>query len=756
MSSRNFVKVVAVVATLSGLVAGGGCRKHMPHAFTWPATGDIIPTHPKPPSCGYYKDWDPYSATIELTPLTDVNPVGSQHILVATVRDKHGDPLPNRRVEWIISQGSVGDIIEVDSSGWRASRGYKVDNSFAVSHTNNKHRVLDRGNDDPSDDVHLTPGQTWCVISSPVEGTTHIIAYAPGIYDWRNHKVFATKHWYDAQWEFPPPGTNPIGTQHEFTTRVMRASDRTPLEGQEVTYEIVDGPAGTFDPGGERRATVVTDSDGRATVTLNQDEPAEGTNNIRITVAGGEDRRAPMAEGRTSKTWIGPRIAIQKSAPARALINEEFQYSIVVSNPSQVNAEDVVVTDDLPDGIEYVSSSPSAQVSGQSLSWSLGRVGPNASEAITLTVRGTRVGQFTNCADVRAEHGLEGRDCAETRIAAPELVVEKQCPTEVLICDPIPIALIVRNTGDGPATNVRLVDELPEGLATQDGQRSLTVDIGTLEPGQSRQVDLVLEADRTGTFENRATVTADGGLSDEASCTIVVRQPILEVSKEAPAERFIGRSTEYRITVANSGDAPANQTVLTDTVPEAMEFVSASDGGQFSNNVVTWNLGTINPGDSRSVTVTLRPTRRGDFRNVASARAICAEDTAEAHMEARGVPAILLEVVDDPDPIEVGTTTIYTISVTNQGTADGTNIVIVCRLPSEQEHVASDGPTRATVEDRVVTFAPLPQLDPKDVAVYRVEVRGLAEGDVRFTVELTSDQLVSPPVLETEATYIYE
>src|SRR5690606_9048951 len=120
---------------------------------------------------------------------------------------------------------SVGDIVEVDESGFRASRGYKVDNHFAVSHTNNFAHVLDRGNNDASDDIHLTPGQTWCVVTSPVEGDTHVVAYAPGIYAWDKHKVFAVKHWYDVKWEWPPAATNPTGTTHQFVTKVMKYSD---------------------------------------------------------------------------------------------------------------------------------------------------------------------------------------------------------------------------------------------------------------------------------------------------------------------------------------------------------------------------------------------------------------------------------------------------------------------------------------------------------------------------------------------------
>jgi hypothetical protein len=61
---------------------------------------------------------------------------------------------------------------------------------------------------------------------------------------------------------------------------------------------------------------------------------------------------------------------------------------------------------------------------------------------------------------------------------------------------------------------------------------------------------------------------------------------------------------------------------------------------------------------------------------------------------------------------------------------------------------------KAAVEGKTVTFAPLPSLVPKATATYQVVVRGMKAGDVRFGVELTSDQMTSPAT-ETESTHIY-
>jgi uncharacterized repeat protein (TIGR01451 family) len=119
-----------------------------------------------------------------------------------------------------------------------------------------------------------------------------------------------------------------------------------------------------------------------------------------------------------------------------------------------------------------------------------------------------------------------------------------------------------------------------------------------------------------------------------------------------------------------------------------------------------------------------------------------------------GLAAILLEVVDIQDPIEVGTNSTYVISVTNQGSAADTNINIVATLPDALEYVTSEGPTEAMVNGNVVAFTPLAHLTAKETATYRVEVKGIKTGDIRFHVELNSGQMTSP-VMETESTTIY-
>ncbi len=469
-------------------------------------------------------------------------------------------------------------------------------------------------------------------------------------------------------------------------------------------------------------------------------------------------QRTEGREGYARQTFAFPTgdratsvILLERSAPAEIRVGQPFTYALQVTNLTRLEIEDVTVTEEFAPAFQVGSIVPEpAQANGRRATWRWAKLGPQETKDIRFSGSASKVEDLTFCATVT----FSAVTCGTTRIVQPQLVITKNAPAEVLICDPITLRLVVGNTGTGVARNVRVVDKLPDGWTTTDGRTSLAFDAGDLAAGQSREFTVNVRSSKTGEFTNTATAAEEGGLTAEATATTVVRQPVLAVSKSGPDFRYIGRPAQFDITVANEGDAAAANTVLVDAVPAGTEFVTAGSGGQLADGKVTWNLGTLAAGQSKTVSLTVTPTRRGTVQNTAVAKAVCAEGSASAKMEVRGIPAILLEVIDLHDPIEVGGNETYEIVVVNQGSADGTNIVITCTLPPQQEYVSSAGPAQAQVDGRIVRFAPLRSLAPKAKATYRVVVKGTKAGDVRFKVSMNSDQVESP-VEETESTHIY-
>jgi len=222
-----------------------------------------------------------------------------------------------------------------------------------------------------------------------------------------------------------------------------------------------------------------------------------------------------------------------------------------------------------------------------------------------------------------------------------------------------------------------------------------------------------------------------------------------------PTRAFVGRPVRVAMKVTNRGTFAARDVVLRDTVPPGAEVLKATDGARPVAGALEWSFGELAVGKTKEAEVTLRTYERGGVGGTAVAVAWCAEQVAAAaQCECVGIPAILLEVVDVEDPIEVGQKETYIIKATNQGTARDTNIIISCRLEDTMRYVSSSGPTEASVTGDTVTFAPLPALAPKASVSWKVRVQAVAKGDVRFAVQMNTDEL-GRPVDENEATNFY-
>jgi uncharacterized repeat protein (TIGR01451 family) len=346
---------------------------------------------------------------------------------------------------------------------------------------------------------------------------------------------------------------------------------------------------------------------------------------------------------------------------------------------------------------------------------------------------------------------------ADVQVLQAVLTLERTAPAEVLFCEPVPVTFTIKNTGNGSAKNVIITDSLPAGLVTVDGKNRIVHEVGTLGPGQTKQFTSTLKATRAGTYTCTAVATSSLGVRVEsAATTTAVRQPVLTVSKEGPDRQYIGRAVTYEITVSNVGDGPAGNTMVEDTIPPGVTSITASEGGIVGADKVTWALGTIAANHFKKVTISYASPQARDLDTSTTVTAYCASKiSANAHTTIVGVPAILLEVVDVGDPIEVGDQGTYIITATNQGSSPATNIRITCRLEDKMKCVSLGGATPGTLEANRVTFVPLASLAPGAKAVWRVEIRADRPGDVLFRVSMTTDEFARS-IEETESTNLYE
>jgi len=446
-------------------------------------------------------------------------------------------------------------------------------------------------------------------------------------------------------------------------------------------------------------------------------------------------------------------IQVDKTMPREVGLNQPFDYSITITNLTNVALTDVKVVEDLPNGFELIGANPAANREANKLVWMIDSFRPKTTTRFTVSGMGTQTNNLENNTTVTYAINLQ----ANVKIVQPMLEVAVKAPSDVLLCEPIPLEFEVSNVGSGAAHNLKIVDTLPAGLQTMDGQSEVVYDIGTLMAGQSQQFSTQLRATRTGVYINRAVARSSSGLMAESATTVTtVVQPRLTVVKTAPTRLYLGRPLEYEITVTNRGDGQAKNAIMEDSIPAGVTSIEATDDANLSGTKLIWQLGTLASNTSKRVRVSYIPTKGGMITNTASVTAYCAETaTASTQTLVAGIPAIRLDIIDLEDPIEVGRFATYIITVTNQGTAADTNIRVVCSLEDTVQYVSSAGETSGSVMGNTISFAPLHSLAPKIRATWRVIVKGVRPGDVRFKVIMSSDQLARP-VEETEATRLYE
>lgn len=445
-----------------------------------------------------------------------------------------------------------------------------------------------------------------------------------------------------------------------------------------------------------------------------------------------------------------PVVSLRIRVPASAGVGQDLEYHICVENQSTAPAYHVVVRNPLPEHARYVRATPEPSTREPELVWNLGTLEACGCREIVLILQATGSGDIKNCARVQFEHG----QCVCTRITRPAISVRKCGPTQAVLNDVLNYQICVTNTGSTAVSGVMLTDALPPGLEHASGRGSLTWEVGTLAPGESKSVDYQVTAKVSGRHCNRVVATA-GGLREEAESCVTVAEARISIDKTGPAQRYVNLAATYQITVTNAGSAALNNVVVADPLPARTTFVSAGQGGRMANNQVQWSLGTLPAGASRTVDVTLRAQAAGRICNraiVTAERGLTAQ--AEFCTNFIGVSALLLEVVDTDDPVEVGATTSYVILVRNQGTQAATNVKIEADVPNGMSIIRVTGPADHRKEGQRVTFNPL-TLEPRAEARYLVYVKPHQPGQVRFKTILTADQLTAGPVTEEESTNVY-
>jgi len=321
-------------------------------------------------------------------------------------------------------------------------------------------------------------------------------------------------------------------------------------------------------------------------------------------------------------------------------------------------------------------------------------------------------------------------------------------------CDDLTIRYEVKNTGSSPMENARIEETLPQGVQTAQGENTISLDIGRIPAGETAVETVPIKIEAPMTFDGDAMVrTADLRVRSDPARVEIMR-PALSLNLTRQTRDNMTRTETYDISVENTSPYPARDAVIRLNMPDAVEKLTVL-AGRYTLNGDRIPIGRIGPGEEKTVTLEFTDTETGPISAEVSADAYCAETVvSRLQTEAPRISALRIQTIDQTDPVPVGDSTTYDISVKNQGSAEDLNIQLTGTIPEEMEFVSGQGRTVVENTGNQVRFGKLDALPPGEMASWQVVTRANEAGRVQFELELISDANPTP-VMENEPTTIY-
>lgn len=546
--------------------------------------------------------------------------------------------------------------------------------------------------------------------------------------------------------------------------------------GRAITVSVVPQFAGTLLNAASVRASGLNGPVQTAGVPENGIAPRDNTA-IELTTVTGTPLCTCCAQD------VADLVLTKTAIPNPVIQGEEFTVRLVVTNNGPAVATNVVVTDPLPAELSFVSavtSKGTVSQAGGVVTAQVGTLNVGESATIDIVVTANFATHISNTATATADQADPTVAKAPLTIICnprPEIadlqITKLATPSTVQVGEQVTFTIAVLNDGPSSATGVIVTDPLPAGLEYVSSESSqgfttfsgntVTANLGTLEPGTSATVTIVVTAMLEGIYVNTATVRSNQTDPTPASATAVVKvlpptgMADLELTKTVSVEAaVVGEPFFYFLTVLNNGPDPATGVTIVDPLPAEVDFISASVTQGFTSvengTTVTAEIGTLEPGTSATLSIEVVATTQGLITNTATATANEADPTtatAEVSVTAMVPPEEMVDLAvtktASPDPVKVGGQITYNITVTNAGPADATDVVVTDTLSNKVIFVSA-GSSQGTFSraGQVVTFE-LGTLAAGGSATAMIVVFAKDDGTVENNVTVTSAEVDSNP-----------
>ena len=360
-------------------------------------------------------------------------------------------------------------------------------------------------------------------------------------------------------------------------------------------------------------------------------------------------------------------------------IGDTLTYTISVKNNGDKVAK-AIIYDNVPEGTVLLNKDNNEDENTKKLTWRV-TVEPGETEKVEFTVR------------VKAEKGtiknsaiINGKTTNETETGIINITGKKEVNTsEAKVGDTLTYTITLTNSGNATGT-VTVTDEIPAGTTLVE--KSITNN-GVESNGTITWTDVEVKAGDTVEVSFKVTINSDTKTSVTNKAVIDGNKPTEEVETRIAnitgaksvdkSTAKVGDTLTYTITLTNSGNADGKVTV-TDEIPTGTRIKDENTTGyNKETNTMTWSNVEVKA-NGGTATLTLEVVVKDDTTDTVKNVAKIDNKEIPEKPETKVANITGAKSVDKPTA-KVGDTLTYTITLTNNGNADGT-VTVTDEIPT--------------------------------------------------------------------------